>query len=214
MGSSGGSLMRLLAGLWIAALAQAATPLYHASFDKADHGWTVVRGTGSPDTAVLHDSRRSLRVEPGSSPDACVRSAPVSLKIGKRYELSGWVRTDALTVRDLDRSPIATGAALTMASMPFDVHSASLGGTRPWTRLSLKFTATRAQDAILLAIANGGAFKGKAWFEGISLDEASTSDAWPAREAVKTFGPAYRYPAAGWIYLHIEGKPYEQIGRA
>ena len=28
--------------------------------------------------------------------------------------------------------------------------------------------------------------------------------------AVKTFGPAYRYPAAGWIYLHIEGKPYER----
>ena len=26
----------------------------------------------------------------------------------------------------------------------------------------------------------------------------------------QTFGPAYRYPAAGWIYLHIEGKPYER----
>ena len=34
--------------------------------------------------------------------------------------------------------------------------------------------------------------------------------AWPAREAVRTFGPAYRYPAAGWIYLHIEGGPYER----
>ena len=33
---------------------------------------------------------------------------------------------------------------------------------------------------------------------------------WPIREAVQTFGPAYRYPAAGWIYLHIEGKPYER----
>ena len=33
---------------------------------------------------------------------------------------------------------------------------------------------------------------------------------WPAREAVQTFGPAYRYPSAGWIYLHIEGKPYER----
>jgi hypothetical protein len=120
------------------------------------------------------------------------------------------VRTDSLTVHDTDRSPIATGAALSMASMPFDVHSETLAGTRPWTRLSLKFTATRAQDAILLAVANGGAFKGKAWFEGISLDEASASDAWPAREAVKTFGPAYRYPSAGWIYLHIEGKPYER----
>ena len=42
------------------------------------------------------------------------------------------------------------------------------------------------------------------------MDEVGSADEWPAREAVKTFGPAYRYPAAGWIYLHIEGKPYER----
>ena len=99
-----------------------------------------------------------------------------------------------------------------MASMPFDVHSETLGCARA-PGLALLFSnsiATRAQDAILLAVANGGGFKGKAWFEGVSLDEASTSDAWPAREAVRSFGPAYRYPAAGWIYLHIEGKPYER----
>jgi len=202
--------MRLLAGLMTVALAHAATPLFHASFDKSDHGWTVVRGAGSPDTTVVRDGKRSFRVEPGAAPDACVRSAAVTLTIGKRYELSGWVRTEALTVRDLDRSPIATGAALTMASMPFDVHSASLGGTRNWTRVSLRFVASRAQDQILLTVGNGGAFQGKAWFEGVSLDEVSSKDEWPAREAVRTFGPAYRYPAAGWIYLHIEGAPYER----
>ena len=52
--------------------------------------------------------------------------------------------------------------------------------------------------------------QGKAWFEGVSIDDASAADSWPARAAVRTFGPAYRYPAAGWIYLHIEGKPYER----
>ncbi len=62
-----------------------------------------------------------------------------------------------------------------MASMPFDVHSASLGGTRPWTRLyPASFIASRAQDQILLTVGNGGAFTGKAWFEGVSLDEASS----------------------------------------
>jgi hypothetical protein len=187
--------------------AHAATSVYQASVDQL----TVVHGAAAADSAIHHNAPKSLRVEPGGQyADALVRSAPVSLTIGKRYELSAWVRTEGVTVRDTDRSPIATGAALSMASMPFDVHSETLAGTRPWTRLSLKFTATRAQDAILLAVANGGAFKGKAWFDGVSLDEASTSDAWPAREAVKTFGPAWRYPAAGWIYLHIEGKPYER----
>jgi hypothetical protein len=98
-----------------------------------------------------------------------------------------------------------------MASMPFDVHSAALGGTQPWTRLSLRFVASRAQDQVLFTVADGGTFPGgKAWVEGVSLDEVSSNDEWPTRDAVQTFGPAYRYPAAGWIYLHIEGKPYER----
>jgi hypothetical protein len=120
------------------------------------------------------------------------------------------VKAEDLTVRDLARSPIPSGAALTMASMPFDVHSPSLAGTRGWTRLTLRFVATRATDEILMTAGSGGAFKGKAWFEGVSLDEASPAGSWPARDAIQTFGPAYRYPAAGWIYLHIEGKPYER----
>jgi len=190
---------------------QAATPLFEQSANRTNNAWTIVRGSSTTDSSVLHDSKKSLRVEPSvGSSDAAVRSAPVNLTIGKTYELTGWVRTEDLTVRDLDRSPISSGAALTMASMPYDVHSASLGGTREWTRLSLRFVATRSQDQILLTAGAGGAFKGKAWFEGVSLDEASPADSWPARDAVKTFGPAYRYPAAGWIYLHIEGKPYDR----
>ena len=204
-------MLRLVCCLFVATAANAATPLFQASFEKADSSWAVVRGSATPDASVLHEGRKSLRVEPGGpSPDACIRFAPVALTIGRRYELSGWARTDALVVRDLGRSPIAIGAALAMASMPFDVHSESLGGTQPWRRLTLRFVATRAQDQILLTVADGGAFQGKAWFEGVTLDEASNASEWPVAEAVRTFGPAYRYPAAGWIYLHIEGQPYER----
>src|SRR4051794_38257348 len=32
----------------------------------------------------------------------------------------------------------------------------------------------------------------------------------PDPASVERFGPAYRYPRAGWIVLHIEGKPYER----
>ncbi len=182
----------------------------HAA-NRADYTWTTIRGSSSSDSSITHDSKKSLRVEPtAGSSDAAVRSAPLNLTIGKTYELSGWVRTQDLTVRDLARSPIPQGAALTMASMPFDVHSASLAGTRDWTKLSLRFVATKAQDQILLTAGSGGAFNGKAWFEGVTLDEASAADSWPSQDAVQTFGPAYRYPAAGWIYLHIEGKPYDR----
>src|SRR5215471_5440819 len=164
-----------------------AATVYEAPLDQL----TVLRGSAVPDSSVHRTAAKSLRVQPGKiGPDAAIRTAPVQLTIGKRYELSGWVRTDNLTVRDTGRSPIATGATLSMASMPFDVHSASLAGTRDWTRLSLKFTATRAQDQVALTVGNGGSFEGKAWFEGVSIDEASTADEWPARAAVKTFGPA------------------------
>ncbi len=204
-------VFRPLCFLSVALAAHAATPLFQTSFEKPERGWTVVRGTASPDAAVMRDNKASLRLEPakeGLGP--AVRFAPVTLTIGKRYELSGWVRTEDLAVKDVDRSPIAVGAALTMASMPWDVHSASVGGTQPWTRLTLKFVASHAQDSIMLTAGSEGAMRGKAWFEGVSLDEISSVDEWPSREAVQTFGPAYRYPSGGWIYLHIEGSPYER----
>ncbi len=203
-------MVRILIVCATALSLHAATPLYQTSIDKPQN-YTVVRGMATPDPAALHNNNKSLRVEPGKGGTAAmVRFSPVNLAMGKRYELSGWVRSENLEVRDTDRSPIATGATLSMASMPFDVHSTSVGGTQPWTRLSLRFIASRSQDQIVLSVGNGGAFKGAAWFEGVSLDEVGSQNAWPVRDAVESFGPAYRYPAAGWIYLHIEGQPYER----
>jgi len=204
-------MFRLACCLLVATLAQAAAPVFQTSLEKPGRDWTVVRGSASADPAMQHDGRKSLRLERDTTaPDACVRLAPVALSIGKRYELSAWVKTENLEVRDLDRSPIAIGATVSMASMPFDVHTASLGGTQAWTRLTLRFVATRAQDQVQLTVGDGGSFRGKAWFEGVRLEESPSGDDWPVRDAVETFGPAYRYPAAGWIYLHIEGQPYER----
>src|SRR6202049_808120 len=204
-------LTPVLVSLFSLAPLPAATPLFRASFKNSSSAWTTVRGAAPIDSAVTHENQKSMRVEPGAGlGDASVESAPIALTIGKRYELTGWIRTDKLTVRDLDRSPIGTGAALTMTSMPFDAHSESLGGTRDWTRVQLRFTATRAQDSILLTAGTGGAFEGKAWFAGVSVDEASTASEWPSRPALATYGPAYRYPTGGWIYVHIEGQPFER----
>lgn len=187
---------------------QAATSLFQ---DQTSTAWTTVHGSVVTDDSVRHDNRASLRVEASTgSPSASARSGAIHLTVGKTYEISGWVRTDNLSVKDLDRSPIASGAALTMESMPFDVHSPSLGGTHDWARLSLRFVATRPEDHILITAGSGGALQGKAWFEGVTIDEASPGANWPVADAVQTFGPAYRYPAAGWIYLHVEGKPYER----
>ena len=195
-------------GLAIAASLSAGTTL---SFDGTSPSWTTLHGAAAPDPAVTHEGQMSMRLE-SAGRDSRVQSAPMPLTIGKPYELSGWIRTEKLAVHDLDRSPIATGAALTMASMPFDVQSESVAGSHDWTRVHLRFTATRAQDSLVLTVAYGGTFDGKAWFSGVTLNDApaSTNDAWPAPSAITTYGPAYRYPVAGWIYLHVEGKPYDR----
>jgi hypothetical protein len=201
-------MIRLVLCLCGALCLQGATPLFE---DQSTAAWTLLHGSLISDDSVRHNNHASLRVEatPANS-DASARSAAIHLTIGKTYEISGWVRTQDLTVKDLGRSPVASGAALTMESMPFDVHSPSTGGTHDWMRLSLRFVATRSEDHILITAGSGGALQGKAWFEGVTLDEVSPAESWPSPAAVRTFGPAYRYPAAGWIYLRIEGKPYDR----
>jgi hypothetical protein len=182
------------------------------SLDNLEEHWTAVHGMAAADKAMVRDGHAALRLERGpAEEDASVRLAPVSLQLGKRYELSGWIRTDEVEVHDVNRSPIAVGATMAMASMPFDVHSVSLGGTQAWTHESLQFVASRTEDEVVLSVGSGGAFQGKAWFAGVRLEPVDSSDRdWPVREAVQTFGPAYRYPQEGWIYLHIEGAPYER----
>jgi len=198
----------VLALLFVPALF--AAPPYQASFDASAH-WQAQRGIAAQDSQVQRDGRASLRVEPnGGVSDAYVLSAPVTLTVGKSYELSGWVRTDKVDVHDTDRSPIATGASIGMASMPWDVHSESLGGSHGWTRVNLRFMATRADDQVVLNVAGGGAFSGKAWFEGISIEEVAQSPVLPQKATLRSFGPAYRYPRGGWLYVHIEGAPYDR----
>jgi hypothetical protein len=206
--------MRKLALVLLSVSALLAAPLYQASFlnsrDANAKQWEAQRGIATADNQVQREGHASLRVEPNGVSDAYVQSTPVALTVGKSYELSGWMRTDKLDVRDTDRSPIATGASIGMASMPFDVHTESLGGTRAWTRVNLRFTATRADDQVVLNVAGGGAFTGKAWFEGISIEEVAQSGVLPQKASLRTFGPAYRYPRGGWLYVHIEGAPYER----
>src|SRR5262249_50136675 len=49
---------------------------------------------------------------------------------------------------------------------------------------------------------------------GVSLPARAAGTAPPLVQpdprSVQRYGPAYRYPQAGWIVLHIEGQPYER----
>jgi hypothetical protein len=45
---------------------------------------------------------------------------------------------------------------------------------------------------------------------GLTSLPVSAGDFEPDAHSVQRCGPAYRYPQAGWIVLHIEGEPYER----
>src|SRR3984957_17596945 len=102
------AVIRFVSSLLLAALLQAGSPLFRSSTGRGNLGWTVVRGSLAADPSVLDENSKLLRVDPGKSPDSCVRSATISLRLGKSYEVTWSVRTENLKVRDLDRSPIAT----------------------------------------------------------------------------------------------------------
>lgn len=187
------------------------TLLLAAAVLLAPADWKPLAATAANDSAVLHQGKPSLRIEPGPQPSqALIRGRSLSLTAGRRYRLEGWLRTQSLSISEGDRTTVPSGLALSMASMPVDVQTASIAGTRDWTRVTLDFTATRATDMPEIRIASGAAFTGRAWVEGVAVEPISTLPAWPAKAAVRSFGPAYRYPRAGWIYLHTEGQPYER----
>src|SRR5262249_31854674 len=44
----------------------------------------------------------------------------------------------------------------------------------------------------------------------LRADSTPAPDFKPDPKSVQRYGPAYRYPQAGWVVLHIEGEPYER----
>jgi hypothetical protein len=171
--------------------------------------WKSVRGTVNLDPAATHQSARGVRVEAAGA-DALIRAGELKLTPGKRYHLEGWLRSRGLKIDAGDRTSVPTGVSLGMRSMPWDVHTSSISGTRDWTLATLDFTATRAADWPEIRVAPGSTFSGQAWVSGVSVTEINTPAAWPTKVAVRGFGPAYRFGKAGWTYLHIEGEPFER----
>src|ERR1700738_5104886 len=100
----------------------AGSPVFNGNFENPK-SWTVVRGIGFADPSVQREGRKAMLVQPMETSSAMVESEVVNLVPGKRYEVSGYARTEGLEVRDDGRTPIAVGAVFSMASMPLDVHS-------------------------------------------------------------------------------------------
>ncbi len=191
------------------------------SQDGLLEGWTLTqapaKGTHTGrDHRVRRSGKASLRIQNTTRQSATWRSEPVTLRVGHLYRLSGWIKTDRAFADPTSQYPTAVPACLTMASFPFTNHSMAVGATKPWIKVETLFIATQTRDRVRVHLGFNGWATGTAWFDDLTLEKVESIDGFLPAEGVTRYGPAYRYDDRGWIFVHIEGRPYErgyQYGR-
>ncbi len=189
----------------------------NSGFELGDiAGWKLEEATLQSAAIVRHDmtithlGKNSLMIESTSPSQITIASTPVRLHVGRPYRLSGWVKCQGVTSDPASKYPTAVPACMSMESQPFTNHSSAIGGNADWTRVETLFIATRGKDRVQLHLGYNGNASGKAWFDDITLEEVDDiADVIPM-ETVRWFGDGYRYDDRGWIFVHIEGKPYER----
>ena len=162
------------------------------------------------DTGTAHKSSASLMMFHQQPAQSTLLSAPLFLKVGKLYRLSGWIKTETATTNPVDRYPTSVAACLTMASFPFTNHSPSVGGDTDWKEISTLFVATAPEDRVRLHFGFNGKAAGKSYFDNLLVEEVTDISRYIPMETVRWFWPAFRYDDKGWIFIHIEGKPYQR----
>ncbi|MCP5105058.1 MAG: hypothetical protein GY950_16845 [bacterium] len=179
--------------------------------------WDVEGETGkagitvTADSGNFHSGKQSLFISHDNRGQSSVISQSLHLKVGHLYRLSGWLKTQSAHTDPIHRYPTPAAACITMESFPFTNHSPSMGGTSAgWQKIETLFIATRSRDRVRLHLGFNGSAKGKAWFDDIRVEKVEDISTYIPMETVKWFGPAFRYDDRGWIFVHIEGKPYQR----
>ena len=137
-------------------------------------------------------------------------SDPVALEVGKLYRLSGWIRTEGVVSDPMAKYPTAVPACLTMEALPFTIHSPSVGGDSDWFRVDLPFIATSASDRVRLHLGYNGTPAAPRGLTMCGSREVEDINEYIPLETVRWSGPGFRYDDQGWIFVHIEGEPYER----
>lgn len=162
------------------------------------------------DSSSSHSGRKSLLIENADfcSSTICLDKFP--LKVGNIYQLRGWIKAEKLYSDSESRYPTSLPACISMHSFPFTNHSPTVGGTSDWTMVETLFVATKSVDYVKINLGMNGKGIGRAWFDDIVVEEVEDINEFIPLERVKWFGEAYRYEENGWIFVHIEGEPYER----
>ena len=173
--------------------------------------WQFINSsTTNVDQSIKKSGSNSLLIIHNDWNKSEVISDPVELKIGHLYKLSAWIKTENAVTDPIDRYPTSVAASISMQSFPFTNHSQSVGATTEWTKIEVSFIATQKSDKIKLQFGNNGKAKGKVWFDNIEIYKVEDISEYIPAETVRWFNNGFRYDDQGWIFLHIEGAPYER----
>ena len=207
----------------VAPAAVAATEMVIANpgFEQLDPsgavtGWRLVNGVSSGgasfggESEVAHNGVGSVKLAAKGHGTVTVESDPIGLEVGKLYRLSGWIRTEGVVSDPMSKYPTAVPTCLTMEALPFTIHSPAVGGDSDWFRVDLLFIATSASDRVRLHLGYNGTARGTAWFDDVQIERVEDIADYIPLETVRWSGPGFRYDDQGWIFVHIEGEPYER----
>jgi len=203
------------------ALADTEIPVDNAGFERLSPDgrvlqWKVDSDTLDPNITVaataevMHSGVGSLVVTHDGPASTTVYSDPVNLQVGHLYRLSGWIRTAGAFSDPTSKYPTAMPACLAMVSFPFTNHSPTVGADSDWTRVERVFIATASEDRVGLHLGFNGTATGTAWFDDIRIEKVDDIGEYIPLETVRWYGDGYRYDDRGWIFVHIEGEPYQR----
>lgn len=146
--------------------------------------WQIWGGNGfvvQPDAEVAHSGKRSMRIDFGGGENAdfyhLFQYVPV--EPGKKYHLSGWVRTNAITtdsgIRFLLEDPDSHGTV--------GFLTPGITGTTPWTRVEADIDTGPKSQVLKLQVRRvqsrqfDNRIEGTAWVDDVSLTPAGNATA-------------------------------------
>ena len=179
-------------------------------FEETNKGWKATGDGNVVYDAGAHSGIKSISINHPDWNKTTITSEEVKLKVGHVYKLSGWAKTESVYSNSYDQYPTPTAGCITMESFPFTNNSVTIGATANWQKLEVMFVAIKANDKVQLHLGYNGKAKGKIWFDDLTLEEVTDISKYIPLETVKWSGPAFRYEDKGWIFVHIEGKPYQR----
>lgn len=201
----------------IVALASEKAPvvigIQNAGFENGMTGWKVRSKTGIHKvelSSIGHSGKASLLVKNAGGDSVTITSQPVDLKVGHLYKLSGWIKSEGAFSDPMARYPTALPACLSMYSFPFTNNSPAVGATSDWQYVDVQFIATKSKDRVQLHFGYNGLATGSVWFDDLKLEKMEDISGYIPMETVRWFKEGYRYDDKGWIFVHIEGEPYER----